>query len=63
MTPLLYAVFRGDVDEVKRLLEAGADPNRPSNLGSTPLWHAEGDFGLVEVAAVLRQYGATVKVG
>jgi ankyrin repeat protein len=61
MTPLLYAVFTGDVDRVRQLLEMGADPNRPSSEGGTPLWHAEDDFGLVEIAAMLRQYGATTK--
>jgi ankyrin repeat protein len=61
MTPLLYAVFVGDVDPVRDLLERGADPNRPSRSGETPLWHAEDDFGLVEIAALLRRYGASVK--
>ena len=61
MTPLLYAVYRGNPEEVKSLLDQGADPNRPSRDGGTPLWHAEDDFGLIEVAALLRQYGAKSK--
>ena len=61
MTPLLYAVFIGDTKKVQRLLEMGADPNRPASTGGTPLWHAEDDFGLIEIAKVLRQCGATAK--
>ena len=58
MTPLLYAVFVGDTKEAERLLQEGADPNQPSGSGETPLWHAEDDFGLHEMAALLRRYGA-----
>lgn len=60
MTPLLYAVFRGDPAEVQSLLEQGADCNKPQRDDSTatPLWHAEEDFGLVEIAKLLRRYGA-----
>jgi uncharacterized protein len=61
MTPLMIAVFRGDIEQVRELLEKGADPNRPASDGSTPLWRAEDDFGLFEIAAVLRSYGATAK--
>ena len=61
MTPLLNAIFVGDTEKVQRLLEMGADPNRPSNIGGTPLWHAEDDFGLIEIAKLLRQHGATAK--
>jgi len=55
MTPLLIAVFRGDKERVRELLELGADPNRASDMGGTPLWHAEDDFGLTEIAALLRR--------
>lgn len=61
MTPLLNAVYRGDVEAVRILLNAGADPNfnpTPRDPSHTPLWHAEDDFGLTEVAALLRSYGA-----
>lgn len=61
MTPLLYAVFRGDVEEVRSLLDRGADPDRPNKAGDAPLWHAEDDFGLTEIAALLRQRGAMRK--
>jgi hypothetical protein len=55
---LLTAIFQGNAAEVLRLLRAGADPNQPSSLGDTPLRHAEDDFGLHEIAAILRSYGA-----
>jgi ankyrin repeat protein len=58
-TPLLYAVFRGDLEMVKLLLEGGADPNMPSDVGDTPLWHSsEHDFGLSKIEECLSQYGA-----
>jgi ankyrin repeat protein len=61
-TPLLYAVVAGDVERVRELLAKGADPNRASrDYNETPLWHAEDNFGLMEIAALLRQYGATAK--
>jgi ankyrin repeat protein len=58
MTPLLSAVFRGDVVAVRLLLEGGADPNLHSNFDCSPLWHAEDDFGLFEIAELLKEYGA-----
>ena len=60
MTPLLYAVFRGDAEAVGLLLRAGADPNRPhrDDQTATPLWHAKEDFGLYEIAALLEKAGA-----
>lgn len=59
-TQLLYSVFRGDTAKVQSLLEQGADCNRPQRDDSTatPLWHAEEDFGQVEIAELLRRYGA-----
>ena len=36
-TPLMYAALYGDVDAMRRLLEAGADPNAASDGGSTAL--------------------------
>jgi ankyrin repeat protein len=59
MTPLLWAIMRGDISAVKILLEAGADPNVKPNPDDSPLWSAEDDFGLMEIAALLRSYGAT----
>lgn len=61
MTPLLYAAYRGDAESCRILLEAGADPNfKPtaSDPVHTPLWLAEHDFGLTEIATLLRSYGA-----
>jgi ankyrin repeat protein len=59
MTPLLWAIMRGDISAVKILLESGADPNVRPNPSDSPLWSAEDDFGMVEIAALLRSYGAT----
>ena len=59
MTPLLWAVFRGDIDAVQLLLKSGADPNVRPNPSDSALWHAEDDFGLTEVAELLKAYGAT----
>ena len=59
MTPLLWAVFRGDIDAVRLLLESGAHPNVRPNPSDSPLWHAEDDFGLTEIAELLKSYGAT----
>ena len=61
MTPLLSAVYRGDAEAVRILLSAGADPSfnpTPRDRSHTPLWHAEDDFGLMEIAALLRSCGA-----
>jgi len=59
MTPLLWAILRGDIDAVRMLLEGGADPNVRPNPSDSPLWSAEDDFGMEEIAALLRSYGAT----
>ena len=59
MTPLLWAVFRGDRECVEKLLISGADPNGRGIGNERPLWHAEEDFGLAEVAAILKRHGAT----
>ena len=58
MTPLLWAIMRGDITAVKLLLESGADPNTRPNPSDSPLWSAEDDWGFVEIAALLRSYGA-----
>jgi ankyrin repeat protein len=59
MTPLLWAIFRKDIDAVRLLLESGADPNARVNRDDSPLWHAEDDFGLTEIAELLKSHGAT----
>lgn len=60
MTPLLYAVFHGDLNGVRRLLAEGANPNKPQreDANATPLWHAERDFGLEEIGKLLRKHDA-----
>ena len=53
VTPLQYAAERGDLDAVKVLLQAKANPNVPGERGDTPL------HGAVDGAKyALRQYGA-----
>ena len=37
LTPLTAATFEANVEVVNLLLEAGADPNLPTRMGSTPL--------------------------
>jgi uncharacterized protein len=59
MTPLLWAIMRGDIDAVRILLENGADPNLRPNPTDSPLWSAEDDFGMADIAVLLRSYGAT----
>lgn len=60
LTPLLTAVFIGDPTAVKMLLEAGSDPNlaQKGDPSATPLWHAQEDFGFLEIAEILRNHGA-----
>ena len=58
-TPLLWAIMRADITAVRMLLENGADPNVRPNPEDSPLWSAEDDFGLDEIAALLRAHGAT----
>lgn len=43
-TPLHTAILNGKIDEVKLLLEKGADMNKPANDGWTPLHMAAGTF-------------------
>jgi ankyrin repeat protein len=57
MTPLHWAMYGGYTEAAELLLKAGADPNSRCG-GATPLWHAEDDFGLTEMACLLRAYGA-----
>jgi ankyrin repeat protein len=57
MTALHWAVYGGYLEAAELLLKSGADPNIRC-CGTTPLWHAEDDFGLTEMASLLRTYGA-----
>jgi ankyrin repeat protein len=61
-TDLHSAAFDGNVEEVKKLLKKGADPNIKDKYGWTPLhWAASG--GHVDVVKLLLVHGAdpTVK--
>lgn len=61
MTPLIWAVYGGYLEIAELLCCGGADVNFRRTTGETALWHAEDDFGLFEIAAVLRRHGATEK--
>jgi hypothetical protein len=58
MTPLHCAVYGGYAELVRVLLQAGADPNRMSSDRTPALWHAQDDFGMYDIAAILKSYGA-----
>jgi ankyrin repeat protein len=62
ISPLHEAARKGDVEEAKKLLEAGADLTaRDEHLGSTPLaWAAR--FGQLEMVKFLLQRGAPKRV-
>ena len=59
-TPLQWAVFNGDVAEVKRLLRAGADVSLANNYGVTPMSLAA-EVGNADMLAVLLEAGANVE--
>ena len=59
MAPIHWAVYGGYKRLVRILLQAGADPNVRTRDGATALWYAEDDFGLTEIATILRDYEAT----
>lgn len=61
MTPLIWAVYGGHLEITELLCRGGADVDLRRATGETALWHAEDDFGLFEIAAVLRHHGATEK--
>ena len=56
-TPLQWAVYDGDVAEVKRLLRAGADVSLANNYGATPMSLAA-EVGNTEMLKVLLEAGA-----
>lgn len=55
-SPLHEAAFQGRVDEVRRLLEAGADPHARSFTGETPL-HLAALAGRADVVRLLLDKG------
>jgi ankyrin repeat protein len=56
-TPLQWAVYSGDVAEVKRLLHAGADVSLANNYGATPMSLAAED-GATDILRLLLDAGA-----
>ncbi|HEY8509633.1 MAG TPA: ankyrin repeat domain-containing protein [Steroidobacteraceae bacterium] len=59
-TALHWAVYHNDVDTVRRLLKAGANPNAKNDYGSTPMSEAA-VVGNVEVLKLLLDAGADVE--
>jgi len=59
-TPLQWAVYEGNVAEVKRLLRAGADVTVANNYGATPMSLAA-EVGNADIIAVLLETGANVE--
>ncbi|MHB9146957.1 MAG: ankyrin repeat domain-containing protein [Candidatus Amoebophilus sp.] len=60
-SPLHIAVLMGDIEEVKSLLEHGADVHAQNKNGSTPL-HVAAWFNKLEVAKFLLEQGADIHV-
>jgi ankyrin repeat protein len=57
--PIHIACFRGNLEHVIALVEAGADVNAAGDLGYTPL-HEAADKGFLEIVKVLLSHGADV---
>src|SRR5690606_33788265 len=55
-TPLQWAAFRGDVDEAKRLIAAGADVNATNNYGINAMLLAA-DIASTELIQLLLKHG------
>lgn len=58
-TPLHYAVIQGDINLVKKLIIAGADPNKSDYMGNTSLFYASAMSPLI--CNYLLKHGASVK--
>jgi len=54
-TPLMYAALYGEVDSVRQLLKAGADPNLQNEAGATALMWATDNL---EIVTELVEHGA-----
>jgi len=61
-TPLHIAAKNGDIDEVRRLLESGANPNVRNLNGETPLLSAVCSLR-ADILKLLLDHGANPKVG
>ncbi|KAJ9185828.1 hypothetical protein P3X46_005415 [Hevea brasiliensis] len=61
-TPLLHAARQGHTVTAKYLIEHGADPSIPSDLGATALHHSAG-IGNIELLSYLRSKGVEVDSG
>ena len=61
-TPLHVAVLSKDIDEVRRLLENGSNPNVRNSSGQTPL-HAAVYVKRVDILNLLIEFGANAKIG
>jgi ankyrin repeat protein len=59
-TPLQWAVYNGDVAEVRRLLRAGAHVSLANNYGATPMSLAA-EVGNTDILKVLLEAGANVE--
>jgi ankyrin repeat domain-containing protein 50 len=58
-TALHVAVYRDHIDVAQLLLERGAEPNIPNNIGESPMYWARLN-GNGEMQALLEQYGADI---
>ena len=56
--PLHVASIRGNIEEMKALIDGGADVNAPGELGNTPLHEAVGQ-GHVQAVKLLLGHGAS----
>jgi hypothetical protein len=54
---LHVAVYREHIDVVRLLLEKGADPNLPNNIGETPFYWASAHFD-IDMIDLLKRYGS-----
>ncbi|KAJ1527888.1 hypothetical protein ONE63_007824 [Megalurothrips usitatus] len=60
-TPLHVACIKGNVDKIRSLLDANANPNTKDNAGWTPL-HEVANHGFTEAVQLLLKAGALVDV-
>jgi ankyrin repeat protein len=58
-TQLMEAISEGKTDEVKELLDNGADANEITNIGATPLIHATWGKD-ISIVKLMVEYGADI---